>query len=112
MDKSRLGVIHNWMVELHSNVPHILKIPAIKQVMTSKGILRVYIHIRLQMIMAIQQVIKDVLEENRNFSRNIMLNVNAIPTMEAYPAIMISSCIKAREPTISLTAAKYIPPEN
>lgn len=35
-----------------------------------------------------------------------MANVNPIPTIDAYPAIMISSCIKAVEPTISLTAAR------
>ena len=72
----------------------------------NNGTLRVYMHIRLHKMIAILHVRKAVFEGKRNFSRNIMANVNDIPTKEAYPAIIISSCIKAVEPTISLTAAK------
>jgi len=99
-------------VELHSNVAHILKMPAIKETATSKGTLWVYILIRLLTIRAMQHVINEVLDEKRNFNLNIMVKVNAIPTIEAYPTIIISSCIKAVEPTISLTAARYTPPDD
>ena len=105
-ERSRLGVIQSWIVELHSKVPHILKNPAIKQVATSMGTLVVFMQIRLQAIIAEQQISRDVLEVKRNLSRNMIANVSAMPAMEAYPAIMISSCISAVEPTISLTAAK------
>ena len=94
------------MVELHSKVPHIRKMPAKKHVATNTGTLRVCMQIRLQRINAMQQVSNEVLEAKRNFNRNMMVNVSDMPTIEAYPAIIISSRSKAVEPAISLTAAK------
>lgn len=82
-DKSRLGVNQSCIVELHSNVPHILKNPAMKQANINTGTLRVYMLIRLQIISAVQQVSKATLDVKRNFSRNMMAKVRAIPTMEA-----------------------------
>ena len=35
--KSRFGVIHSWMFEMHSKVPCILQIPSTKQIAQSKG---------------------------------------------------------------------------
>ncbi len=71
------------MLELHSNVPHILKIPATKEVATSKGTLEVCMQIRLHTIRTMQHVSSDTLELNRNFRRNMMANVRDIPTREA-----------------------------
>ena len=62
--------------------------------------------IMMARMMAIPQTKNVTFVGKRNLSRNIMANVNPIPTIDAYPAIMISSCIKAVEPTISLTAAR------
>ena len=71
------------MVELHSKVAHILKIPAIKQTATSNGTLRVCAQIRLLQMIAIQQASNVGFEAKRNFNRNMTVKVKAIPTMEA-----------------------------
>ena len=60
-----------------------LKNPAMKQANINTGTLRVYMLIRLQIISAVQQVSKATLDVKRNFSRNMMAKVRAIPTMEA-----------------------------
>ena len=54
-----------------------------KQANINTGTLRVYMLIRLQIISAVQQVSKATLDVKRNFSRNMMAKVRAIPTMEA-----------------------------
>jgi len=66
----------------------------------------------LPAIIAMQQVRNADFDEKRNFSLNIIAKVSDIPAKEAYPAIMISSCSNAKEPVISLTDARYIPPES
>ena len=58
-------------------------IAAMKQANINTGTLRVYMLIRLQIISAVQQVSKATLDVKRNFSRNMMARVRAIPTMEA-----------------------------
>ena len=60
-----------------------LKNPAMKQANINTGTLRVYMLIRLQIISAVQQVSKATLDVKRNFSRNMMAKVRAIPAMEA-----------------------------
>lgn len=35
--KSRVGVIHSWMFDMHSNVPSILHIPSMKHISQSSG---------------------------------------------------------------------------
>ena len=60
-----------------------LKNPAMKQANINTGTLRVYMLIRLQIISVVQQVSKATLDVKRNFSRNMMAKVRAIPAMEA-----------------------------
>ncbi len=59
------------------------KIPAIKHVATNTGILWVCIQIRLHAMSPNAVEMSDVLVENRNFSRNMMVKVSAKPTNEA-----------------------------
>ena len=83
MERSRFGVSHNCIVELHSKVAHIRKKPETKHTPTSNGTQSVYTQIRLQMTSAIQHVMKATFEVNWNFKRNMMANVSAMPTIEA-----------------------------
>ncbi|WP_245797144.1 hypothetical protein [Bacteroides luti] len=68
--------------------------------------------IKLQTIIPVAQVSKVGFDAKRNFNRNITQKTNANPTSEAAPAIVISSRLKEVEPTISLTTARYTPPES
>ena len=50
---------------------------------TSNGTLRVYILTKLHIAKTMQQVNKEGLEAKRNFRRNMIAKVNAIPVIEA-----------------------------
>ncbi len=112
MAMSRAGVSHSWMVELHANVACILNHPATKQTATRSGIESVLAHIRLAAISTAPDTRSWVRVEKRNLIRSMTAKFIAIPTSDAYPAISISSCIRAVVPTMSEAAARYTPPEN
>lgn len=109
---SRTGVIQSCMVELQANVAHILNHPAKKQVVTSTGTEDVWAQIILAAIKAMQHIDNATRLEYRNFSRNMTAKFIDIPISWAYPAMRISSCIRAVVPTMSEAAARYRPPEN
>jgi len=94
------------MDEKHSNVPHIRKNPAIKQVTANNGRLRVCMVTRLQTISPIATAGKIVRVGNRNFNRNKTGKAIVNPMNEAYPAMRISSCISEVAPIISFTETK------
>ena len=109
---SLTGGSQSWMVELQANVACILNQPATKQVPTSRGTLVVWAHITLAAISTAADTSNCNRVENLNFIRNMTAKLMARPTMEAYPAIRMSSCIRAVVPTMSMAAARYAPPEN
>lgn len=99
--KLRVGVMRSWMVEKHSNVPHMRSTPEQKQVTTSTGTLRVCMVTRLHTMRPAQTHWRIRREVKRNFRRNRMGNTIEMPRNEASPAMRMSSCINAVSPTIS-----------
>ena len=82
-ERSRCGVSHNCIVELHSKVAHIRNMPAMKHVMMSTGTLRVHIHIMFAEMMTAAHVCRAVFVSNLNFSLNMTVKVSPIPASEA-----------------------------
>ena len=68
--KSRLGVIHSWMFDMHSNVPCILHIPSMKHTSHSKGSSVMCGAARLHSRTPVAAAHSSVLLVKRNFIRN------------------------------------------
>ena len=68
--KSRFGVIHNWIFDIHSNVPWILQIPSTKQTAHNRGKKVICGASRLQIKAPEAAAIINVLLVKRNFIRN------------------------------------------
>ena len=81
--KSRLGVIHCWMLLMHSNVPCIFAIPAMKHTARSSGIDWLCMVTRLQMPITIAEVQRSCRLVNLNFILNSIGNHTAIPASVA-----------------------------
>lgn len=103
---SRTGVNHNWMVELQANVACILNHPATRQVVTKTGTLVVEAHMILAAISTKADTRSWVRVENLNFTRNITAKLIDMPISKAYPAIRMSSCIRAVVPTMFEAAVR------
>ena len=77
--KSRGGVIHSWMLLMHSNVPCIFAIPAMKQTGRRIAILVVLIVMTLQTPITAAAPQSSCWLVKRNFMRNSIGNQTAIP---------------------------------
>ena len=77
--KSRLGVIHSCMVDMHSNVPCILHTPSTKHTAHSSGRNDMCGAARLQAITPVAAAASSVLLVNLNFILNRIGKYTAIP---------------------------------
>ena len=110
--KSRFGVIHNCMFDIHSNVPCIFAIPHTTHNAHSSGRGIFIVASRLQTKTTAAATISSSLLVKRNFMRNSTGKYNAMPMSVAYRHICTSSRMMPHSPTILFIAPRYMPLEN
>ena len=81
--KSRSGVIHNWIFDMHSKVPCIFATPARKQTGSRIAMFVVRIVIKLHTAITTAEVISSCWFVKRNFIRNSIGNHTAMPAKPA-----------------------------
>ena len=110
--KSRSGLCHNWILLMHSNVPWILAMPAMKQTGSKTAMFVVRMVMKLQRPMTTAAPQSSCWFVKRNFIRNSIGNHTAMPARPVYRHISKSSSISPVVPRTASNAPKYTPPEN
>ena len=104
--KSRGGVIHSWMLLIHSKVPCIFAMPAMKQTGRRMAILVVLIVMKLQMPITAAAPQSSCWLVKRNFIRKSIGNQTAMPAKPVYSSISRSSSIRLVVPRTASSAPR------